>query len=232
MHSPIQTPEGILLIDKPAGKSSFFAVQLVRKKLSQKKIGHTGTLDPFATGLLILLVGKSWTKQAGAFLHHDKEYDAIFSLGRATDTYDCVGTTTHESDYIPSLEELKKVLQGFQGEYLQEPPMFSAKKIDGTRLYELARRGISVERESVKVSINTTLVHYEYPYVTLRVQGSKGTYVRSIAHDIGRRLQCWAHVSSLRRVRSGPFFLTQAMPLEAFLSLSYETMLEKLIRTL
>jgi tRNA pseudouridine55 synthase len=224
--------EGILLIDKPLGRTSFFAVHVIRKKTGQKKVGHAGTLDPFATGLLVLLLGKSWTKRAGDFLHHDKEYEAVFSLGKATDTYDCEGKTTRESPYVPSKDELEEVLRFFQGDYDQTPPMFSAKKIDGTRLYELARKGIEVERKRVRVSITTTLLSYTYPYVSLHIQGSKGTYIRSIAHDLGERLGCYAHVSSLRRVRSGPFYLEQALPLEELLSLPHEHIRDRLVRTL
>jgi tRNA pseudouridine55 synthase len=229
---PNNPPEGILLIDKPPARTSFFAVAMVRKKTQQKKIGHTGTLDPFATGLLVLLLGRSWTKKANLFLEYDKEYEATFCLGKATDTYDCDGKITHESQVQPTLSEVERVLTVFQGKYMQTPPMFSAKKIDGTRLYKLARRGIQVERKSVEVSLETTLLSYSYPYLSLRIKGSKGTYIRSIAQDLGERLGSYAYVSQLRRTQSGPFLLQDALPLEECLSLSLDKLQSRLLRDL
>jgi len=224
--------EGILLIDKPCDQTSFSAVAAIRKETLQKKIGHTGTLDPFATGLLVLLLGRSWTKKAPLFLHHDKEYEAIFCLGKATDTYDCDGKVTHQSDFEPSSQDINKVLLFFQGTYVQTPPMFSAKKIDGTRLYELARKGIQVERKTGEVTIETTLLNYTYPYLSLRIKGSKGTYVRSIAQDLGEKLGCFAYVSSLRRTQSGPFRLQDSLPLNECLSLSLEELQNRLLRSI
>ena len=224
--------EGLLLVDKPGGRTSFSIVAAVRKKTFQKKIGHAGTLDPIATGLLVLLLGKSWTTKAGLFLGHDKEYEAVFFLGKATDTYDAEGTVTHVSSNVPSEEEVLKVLSFFQGRYEQIPPMFSAKKINGTRLYELARKGISIERKSNEVIIETRLLSYVYPNVTLRIKGSKGTYVRSIAQDFGERLGCGAHVSALRRIRSGSFRIEDAVPLEMLLALPSEEIGKRLVRSL
>jgi tRNA pseudouridine55 synthase len=215
-------PEGILLVDKPAGRSSFSVVAQVRRLTGQKKIGHVGTLDPFATGLLIFLLGRVWTKKAGLFLESDKEYEATVRLGRATDSYDCDGKTTFESALVPSEQALASALSFFQGPYEQTPPMFSAKKQQGTRLYTLARKGIEVERKKIEVSIETTLLSYTYPDVSLLITGSRGTYVRSIAHDLGERLGCYAHVHKLNRTRSGPFFLKNALSLEQIASLQVE----------
>ena len=136
------SPEGYLLIDKPSGVSSFFMVNILRRRLKQPKVGHSGTLDPFATGLLILLFGRPWTRQADYFLHGDKEYEASLTLGSTTDTFDCTGQPTETSSSVPTIEEITSVLSEFQGLCLQTPPMYSAKKVDGKRLYSLARQGL------------------------------------------------------------------------------------------
>lgn len=224
--------EGILLIDKPASQTSFSVVASVRKKTNQKKIGHAGTLDPMATGVLVLLLGKPWTRKAGLFLAHDKEYEATFFLGKTTDTYDAEGKITQVSENIPTEAEIKKMIVFFQGKYSQIPPMFSAKKINGTRLYELARKGISLERKPSEMSIETTLLNYNYPYVFLRIKGSKGTYIRSIAHDFGERLGCGAHVATLRRIRSGPFLIKDSLPLATLLSMSDQDIEKRFLKTL
>lgn len=223
-------PEGILLVDKPIARTSFSVVAIVRKKTLQKKVGHVGTLDPIATGLLVLLLGKTWTKKAGLFLGHDKEYEAVFCLGTSTDTYDAEGKVTKESPLVPTEEDIVNGLSLFQGKCDQIPPMFSAKKINGTRLYELARKGITLQRKPNEVTIETILLNYSYPYLTLRIKASKGTYVRSIAHDFGERLGCGAHVSSLRRIRSGPFRVEDAISLDMLHSLPVEEL--RLVRSL
>jgi tRNA pseudouridine55 synthase len=205
-------PQGILLVDKPAGRTSFSVVACVRKKTAQPTVGHAGTLDPFATGLLVVLLGKLWTKQSNAFLNHDKEYEAVLRLGLATDSYDRDGVVVQTSSIIPTQTEIEQCLSLFQGSYSQTPPMFSAKKVDGKRLYELARKGISIEREQNVVHIATTLIRYSYPELALHIRCSKGTYIRSIAHDLGNRLGCLAYVHELVRTRSGPFCLSNAVP--------------------
>lgn len=205
--------EGVLLVDKPVGTSSFFMVSILRRRLSQKKIGHAGTLDPFATGLLILLLGRPWTRVAGTFLNHDKEYDARIRLGASTDTFDCTGQIGPTSDFIPTQTQLETALRDFQGTQLQMPPMFSARKVGGKRLYNLARKGVTVEREARPIHIISTLTSYEYPYVNLHIHCSKGTYIRSIAHDLGEKLGCGAYVDELRRTRSGPFAVVDAISL-------------------
>lgn len=225
-----RSPEGILLVDKPVARTSFFVVAAVRKKTLQKKIGHAGTLDPLATGLLVLLLGKTWTTKAGLFLGHDKEYETVFCLGASTDTYDAEGKVTRESSFVPTEEDVVRGLSFFQGTCEQVPPMFSAKKIQGTRLYELARKGITLPRKPHEVTIETTLMNYSYPYLTLHIKASKGTYIRSIAHDFGERLGCGAHVSSLRRVRSGPFRVEDATSLDRLLALPVEEL--RLVRSL
>ena len=204
-------PEGILLVDKPPGKSSFFVVAVARKKSRQPKVGHSGTLDPFATGLLVLLLGRRWTRCAGEFLNDDKEYEATLRLGHATDTFDCDGVITQTSSTVPSIADVHQVLSCFQGELLQIPPMFSAKKIGGKRLYDLARKGITVERTARPIHVTTSLESYSYPDLKIRVHCSKGTYIRSLAHEIGEKLGSFAHLSELRRTRSGRFSVQDAI---------------------
>lgn len=204
---------GMLLVDKPAGRSSFSVVAELRRITGQKKIGHTGTLDPFATGLLILLLGKKWTSRAHEFLHHTKEYQAVLKLGVQTDTYDCEGKEVAHSSVVPSLEELRQVISRFQGEMLQTPPMFSAKKVGGTRLYELARKGHVIERRPVLVQVVVELMEYVYPYVRIDVRCSKGTYIRSLGNDIGEQLGCFAHLEQLRRTKNGSWSVEDALVL-------------------
>jgi len=221
---------GVLLIDKPVGRSSFHLVHIVRKKIGVQKVGHAGTLDPFASGLLILLIGKEWTRQQDVFMRGDKEYIATVRLGASTDSYDIDGTITEESDYIPSIDEVKKVLQKFQGECLQVPPMFSAKKVQGKRLYELARKGVEIERKPVSVQLETELLSYVYPNLEIRVRCSKGTYIRSIGHEIGVLLESYGHVITLQRTRSGIFSLSEAIPYDRFVAASAEEIQKKLQR--
>ena len=204
--------EGILLIDKPTGKSSFYLVSLLRKLTGVRKIGHAGTLDPLATGVMILLIGSRYTKMSNQFLSHDKEYLVTVELGATSDSYDADGEIT-KTDLAsePSPEELIHALERFQGEIEQTPPMYSAKKVSGKKLYELARKGITIERKAEKITVKTTLIHYHYPFVELRIQCSKGTYIRSIAHDLGQILGCGGFVKTLTRTRSGPFTLEQCV---------------------
>lgn len=203
-----QTPiEGVLLINKPKGKTSFHLVSLLRKRLGVKKIGHAGTLDPFATGVMVMLVGRNYTRLSDQFLTKDKEYQAQLYLGVTTDTYDCEGQVQHRSEALPSLSDIQSALLHFQGEVEQIPPMYSAKKVQGKKLYELARKGQIIERSPAKVHLETSLIHYHYPYLELHIKCSKGTYIRSLAHDLGEKLGCGAHLSALTRIRSGSFHL-------------------------
>jgi tRNA pseudouridine55 synthase len=198
---------GILPVNKAAGCSSFHLVSLLRKRTQMRTIGHAGTLDPFATGVMVLLLDRSFTRLAGRFLDADKQYRGIVELGKSTDTYDREGTIVAQSEIVPSYAELERALQQFQGEVLQVPPLFSAKKVGGKRCYELARRGITVELAPVRVRLSVILVRYEYPHVELEISCSKGTYIRSLAHDLGKALGCGGMLSVLTRVRVGPFHL-------------------------
>ncbi|MES2345661.1 MAG: tRNA pseudouridine(55) synthase TruB [Chlamydiota bacterium] len=206
--------EHLVLLDKPLGKTSFNLVAALRKASHIQKIGHAGTLDPFATGVMLLLVGKTYTRLSPLFLNQDKEYLATVHLGISTDTFDCDGKILNENTRIPTLEEIQEALKQFQGTILQLPPMFSAKKQGGKKLYELARKGIEVAREKVQITLSTMLLSYEYPRLELKVSCSKGTYIRSIAHDLGTLLGTGAHLSALTRTRSGAFHLADCLSLE------------------
>src|SRR5665213_334884 len=200
--------EGVLPIVKPKSKMSFSLVSSLRRLTSIRTIGHAGTLDPFADGVMVLLIGKPYTQLSNKFLNQDKEYRATVCLGIITDSYDIEGQITAQNPHIPSLYDIEQTLLKFQGTILQTPPMFSAKKVDGKKLYELARKGITIEREAVPVSLRIELISYSYPYLELNVQCSKGTYIRSLAFDIGNELTCGAHLSALTRTRSGSVLLS------------------------
>ncbi len=198
---------GILPCNKPPQKTSFSLVAALRKKTGVKKIGHAGTLDPFASGVMILLIGREFTRQADQFLMQDKEYEATVQLGTQTTTYDPEGEVVFQTDLVPTLCQIEAALTHFQGEILQTPPMFSAKKIGGKKLYKLARKGIEIERPKVIVKLQITLLSYAYPLLKLHITCSKGTYIRALAHDIGAHLGTGAHLQALIRLRSGPYTL-------------------------
>lgn len=213
--------EGILLIDKPQGPTSHDVVDRVRRKLKMKRIGHAGTLDPNATGLLIILVGKA-TKVSQYLMSLDKEYQGELKLGETTDSYDVEGEITATKD-VPELseDEVKEVLKGFVGDQYQTPPMFSAKKIDGVPLYKLARKGQEVKREPRFIRINElAVVEMNLPLVHFYVSCTKGTYIRTLAHDIGQKIGCGAHLTDLRRTSSDKFDVDDAVMLEDFEQMS------------
>lgn len=207
----LNLPEGILLVDKPKGPTSFSLVHTLRKRLGVKKIGHAGTLDPFATGVMVMLIGRNYTRLSDQLLCQNKEYLAEAYLGVTTDTYDAEGAVTKQSLLVPTIEEIQQVLNCFQGEIEQIPPMYSAKKIQGKKLYEIARKGQEIARNPVKISVHIQLIRYAYPYLEFRVDCSKGTYIRSLAHDIGIKLGCGAHLTNLRRIRSGQFHIEECI---------------------
>lgn len=217
--NPLKTIEGILLVNKPKGKTSFSLVGVLRKILNVRTIGHAGTLDPMATGVMVLLIGKRFTTQSDKLTGQDKAYEAIVTLGSSTDTYDAEGQTISTDPTVPSLDDLKKALTHFNGLVEQTPPMFSAKKINGQKLYDLARQGKEVAREKIQVEMKSTFIDYTYPEVRFTVDCSKGTYIRSIAHDLGQMLGCGAHLSGLIRTKSGPFTLDQCLDGEKLFNL-------------
>jgi tRNA pseudouridine55 synthase len=220
--NPYTSKSGILLLNKPKGKTSFHLVSILRRILNVQTIGHTGTLDPLATGVMVMLIGKQYTKLSNEFINHDKEYAARIHLGISTDSYDAEGKVLRTCPDIPSPEQIAKALTEFQGNVLQTPPMFSAKKQGGKKLYELARKGVEVERPACPVNLNTTLVNYCYPYLDLRVACSKGTYIRSIAHDLGEKLGTGAHLAELIRTRSGPFSIDACFEIESLAQLDFD----------
>lgn len=207
-------PNGILLLDKPKNLNSFKLVSILRRLTGVEKIGHAGTLDPFASGVMVMLIGRAYTRLSDQFLNQDKEYRATLHLGMETDSYDCEGKILKESSLIPTREEIEKAVSQFQGTFLQTPPMFSAKKVKGKKLYELARKGITIERQPVSVTAYISILSYHYPFLEINVSCSKGTYVRSLAHDIGAVLGTGAHLKDLVRLRSGPYTLAKCIPLE------------------
>jgi tRNA pseudouridine55 synthase len=205
---------GVLVIDKPQGPTSFEVVRRVRSALGSKRAGHTGTLDPMATGVLPVCVGEA-TKLAGLLTEGDKAYDAVIRLGVVTDTQDVTGTPL-ESRPVPPLstELLEAALGKFRGSFLQVPPMYSAVKVKGKRLYEHARAGESVERAPRQVTVYSLVLRdFSASECTLSVRCSKGFFVRSLAEDLGRALGCGGTLKSLRRTQSGPFGLDRALPL-------------------
>ena len=207
----------MFLVDKPKGLTSSRVVERIKKEFNVKA-GHTGTLDPLATGLLIVLTGK-FTKNASSFVKLDKAYEVKVVLGTETDTFDCEGTVLRQCDTKVTRQELETVLKEFSGEIWQTPPSFSAKKVAGQKAYQLARKGISVDIPPKKVSIHSMeLREFRFPYFTLACEVSSGFYVRSLAHDIGDRLGVGATVIGVRRTRVGPYHVEQAKGLEEILA--------------
>ena len=210
--------EGILLINKQVGKYSFSIVNQLRRLTKIKKIGHAGTLDPFAKGVMIMLIGRFFTRMAINFQQNDKEYTARIFLGSISTTYDPQGEIKVFSDIVPSFEDIEKAIMNYQGQISQIPPMFSAKKVKGQRLYKLAREGKEIERKPISIQVRTKITNYTYPFLDLHIKCSKGTYIRSLANDIGQDLGCGAYLLSLTRTRCGPFLLEDCIDQEKLLS--------------
>ncbi len=206
---------GFLNIYKPKGKTSHDVVAILRRITKVKQIGHTGTLDPFAEGVLPICIGKA--TRLIEYLKDDKAYVATVQFGSATDTYDLEGETTKTSDLIPSLDEIEAKLDDFRGEIEQTPPIYSAIKVNGKKLYEYARAGEQVEVKTRKVCISELkLLEYNQETRTLElyIACSKGTYIRSIANDLGEKLGCFGHLIKLVRVQAGDFVVEDAIKLE------------------
>ena len=208
--------DGIFVINKPAGITSHDVVDAIRRKFDIKRVGHAGTLDPMATGVLVILVGKA-TKLSDSFMQRDKEYVATLFLGKSTDTQDSTGKTL-ETRPLNGIEAglVRKTLNSFLGEIEQIPPMISAKKYKGKKLYELARKGKTVPRKPCMIKIHEIeLLDFSPPEFVFRVRCSKGTYVRTLCESIGKRLGYPAHMSGLSRTISGEFSLKEAKELGA-----------------
>jgi tRNA pseudouridine55 synthase len=206
-------PHGLLLIDKPSGPTSHDIVYAVRRGTGQRRVGHAGTLDPLATGLLVVCLGLA-TRLSEYLAGKDKRYSAIVRLGQATTTYDAQGQVVAESAALPDRAQVEAVLASFRGPLEQTPPAFSAVKQGGQRAYALARRGQAVALAPRPVEIFALeLTGWEPPCCTLVVHCSAGTYIRSLAHDLGQLLGCGAHLAALRRTASGHNTLAEAVPL-------------------
>ena len=212
--------EGYLLVDKPAGWTSFDVVKYVRSIVSKAsglpakkvKVGHSGTLDPFATGLLIILVGKNYTKQAESLLKRNKSYQVVAELGNVSSTGDTEGTITKKSNHIPQKQEAEHVVNNFHGEIEQVPPAYSAIKVNGVRAYKLAREDKEVVIKSRTVMIyDIVTTQYDYPILEFRADVSSGTYIRSLVEDIGKALGTGAYTKALRRLSIGNCSIEQAM---------------------
>jgi tRNA pseudouridine55 synthase len=208
---------GILIIDKPSDMTSHDVVDVVRRKFKMKQVGHAGTLDPLATGVLIILLGQA-TKLFTKFSAFDKAYAATIKLGLITDTADIRGKMIDQKPYDAiTEEEVKKIFNTFLGEIDQIPPMVSALKHQGKRLYQLARKGIEVKREARRIKIySLELLSFVLPEVKFLLECSKGTYVRKIAEDVGNLLGCGGCISQIHRTKVGPFCIDQAIKLESF----------------
>lgn len=205
-----------ILIDKPKRITSHDVVNHLRKITGQRKIGHAGTLDPIATGLLILGIGRKATKKLSQFQKLDKEYIVKIKLGAISDTFDSEGKIEKKKvEKIPNLNEVEEVLKIFVGEIEQIPPSFSAKKIKGEKAYQLARKGLKIKLKPIKVKIyKIEILNYSFPYLEIKVLCSSGTYIRSLANDIGEKLSCGGYVEELRRIKIGNFSVEKAVKLD------------------
>ncbi|MFH1361824.1 MAG: tRNA pseudouridine(55) synthase TruB [bacterium] len=234
--------EGIIIVNKPPCWTSFDVVAKIRNLTQVKKVGHSGTLDPMATGVLPIFIGRGATKYIDQFIKGDKGYLAEMTLGVRTDTLDAtgkiltpprsdkskLGTPLHKMER--GIKEISCVLEKYKGEIEQIPPMHSAKKINGQRLYKLARKGIEVERKPVKLTIHKLeLIKHEGDKVVLEVICSKGTYVRQLVADIGDDLGCGAHLSKLERTYAHPFHISQAISMETIITLAKVGKLDTII---
>ena len=230
MIGQVKELEGVLLVDKPTEHTSHDVVARLRRKLNMRKIGHAGTLDPMATGLLIMLIGKA-TRISQYLISLDKEYEGTIQLGQTTDSQDADGEIL-ETRPVPPLKEAeaKALMQSFLGDQYQMPPMYSAIKIDGVPLYKSARKGEEIVREPRFIRVMSfDLTRFAPPQLDFRLRSSKGTYVRTIAHDLGQKLGCGAHLSALRRTATDRFNISQALTLDAIEALSIPEIEKRLI---
>lgn len=208
---------GIVIVDKPQGWTSQDVTARLRRVYATRRIGHGGTLDPMATGVLPVFVGRA-TRGVEFFEHAEKTYDTVLLLGRTTDTQDVTGATLAEKAVHLSPADIEKVLPRFRGDILQVPPMYSALKVNGKKLYELARKGQEVERQPRPITVfELTNLGFDGTRLSLRVKCSKGTYIRTLCQDIGEALGCGGCMEALRRVRAGEYGIEDAVPLEQLL---------------
>ncbi len=207
--------EGVLFVDKPRGCTSHDVVSRLRRKLGMKRIGHAGTLDPMATGLLIMLIGRA-TRVSQYLTNLDKEYEGTIELGTITNSQDADGEVMEKRPVPPFTEAgVRAVMQTFLGDQYQTPPMFSAIKVEGVPLYKMARKGEEIAREPRFIRVSSyDLTRFDPPRLDFRLRCSKGTYVRTLAHDLGQKLGCGAHLCALRRTATDRFRIDAALPLE------------------
>lgn len=219
MHS------GILNINKKKGISSAKCVSLVRKALNQKKVGHTGTLDLEASGVLPIVVGKA-TRVSDYMMGKDKTYETLIEFGKKTDTLDAAGEVIDKSDKQITRSDLEEVLKNYEGDITQIPPMYSALKVNGKKLYDLAREGIKIERKKRRVTIyDIELLDFNFPYARLKVTCSKGTYIRTLVDDIGEELETFAYVKDLCRVRVGDYRIEDSIDSDEILEMDKENLI-------
>lgn len=208
---------GVVCINKPIGKSSHFAVAVIRRITKIKKVGHTGTLDPLATGVLPVCIGREATKLSQLIMDSDKEYRAVLKLGISTTTQDSEGEILSQKEVNVTNEQIEKAVESFVGEISQIPPMYSAIKIDGKKLYELARKGVEVERKPRSVTINyINILNINGDEVEMVIGCTKGTYIRTLCNDIGDALGCGGFMKSLVRTKCGGFSIENSITLEEF----------------
>lgn len=208
---------GIVIVDKPQGWTSQDVTARLRRVYATRRIGHGGTLDPMATGVLPVFVGRA-TRGVEFFEHAEKTYDTVLLLGRTTDTQDVTGATLAEKPVHLSPADIERILPRFRGDILQVPPMYSALKVNGKKLYELARKGQEVERQPRPITVfELTNLGFDGTRLSLRVKCSKGTYIRTLCQDIGEALGCGGCMEALRRVRAGEYGIEDAVPLEQLL---------------
>lgn len=222
--------DGAILIDKPAGPTSHDVVDAIRRQFNIKKVGHCGTLDPNATGLLLIVLGRG-TKLSEKLMSDDKVYEGTIKFGETTDSYDADGELVSSLPVPPlTLEQLNEAAEEFIGDIMQTPPMVSAVKKGGVPLYKLARKGVEVEREPRLIHIyNFRFSNYAEPTGQFRLACTKGTYVRSVAHELGQKLGCGAHLANLRRVSSGKFDVAQAFEFEEVIKLTPKQLEQRVI---
>lgn len=223
--------DGLLVVNKPQGMTSHDVVDFIRKSFALKKVGHAGTLDPMAVGVLVILIGR-YTKASGRFISDDKEYEGTLVLGATSDTGDAWGAVSYCGDTARlTEEEIKKAFKNFLGEIEQLPPMYSAVKFKGRKLYELARKGLSVNVNPRKISIKKIeVLSISLPEVSFKVTCSKGTYVRQLCADIGKALGCGAYLAKLNRTRSGRFTVEEAVTMEEIRNFKREDLEKRLYR--
>jgi tRNA pseudouridine55 synthase len=222
--------DGALLVDKPPGLTSHDVVYRIRRGFHFDKVGHCGTLDPAATGLLVIVVGKA-TKLSEKIMGGDKVYEGSIRFGETTDSYDADGQLVASMPVLPmTVEELSAAAAEFQGDLMQTPPMVSAVKINGVPLYKMARKGIEVERKARLIHIFGFKINgYAEPDAQFRVACTKGTYIRSLAHELGQKMGCGAHLKSLRRTVSGKYNVADALPLQALLEMPLSDLEKRVI---